>query len=224
MKEIERFVSEILRFRGSRSKANKCFLPLRTFVNSPRTVSQSKWISMIHVAGPCPMWNILQDPTCDLDGEIAWEGERRTKRRQLFTRVLYACITKNPPRFKRLFLPSFPSFQRSHDSLISCTCFGGKGNRVYLRFFSFFRLFYLIPFPPSSFFFLDKKTRNCFRSTRRSRTKRTWRRMRTTPSPASRKRVSRVSERKSRRVENYTVKLISPIDLTFILPDALKPA
>ena len=105
---------------------------------------------MIHVAGPCPMWNILQDPTCDLDGEIAWEGERRTKRRQLFTRVLYACITKNPPRFKRLFLPSFPSFQRSHDSLISCTCFGGKGNRVYLRFFSFFRLFYLIPFPPSS--------------------------------------------------------------------------
>lgn len=60
---------------------------------------------MIHVAGPCPMWNILQDPTCDLDGEIAWEGERRTKRRQLFTRVLYACITKNPPRFKRLPSP-----------------------------------------------------------------------------------------------------------------------
>lgn len=40
--------------------------------------------------------------------------------------------------------------------------------------------------------------------------------MRTTPSPASRKRVSRVSERKSRRVENYTVKLVL-IDLTFIL-------
>lgn len=50
--------------------------------------------------------------------------------------------------------PPFPSFQRSHDSLISCTCFGGKGNRVYLRFFSFFRLFYLIPFPPSSPSFL----------------------------------------------------------------------
>lgn len=60
----------------------------------------------IHVAGPCPMWNILEDPTCDLHGEIAWEGERRTKRRQLFTRVLYARITKNPPRFVLLLLVS----------------------------------------------------------------------------------------------------------------------
>lgn len=131
-------------------------------------------------------------------------------------------------KIRRVSSSSFrtlPSFQRSHDSLISTSFAGTRRNTRWKRksrvspIFSsppFFHVYIKFYCPPLFFSFLDKNTRKCFRSTRRSRTKRTWRRMRTTPSPASRKRVSRVSERKSRRVENYTVKLVL-IDLTFIL-------
>lgn len=85
----------------------------RLLIHRGRFLSRNESLDP-HVAGPCPMWNSLRDPTCDLDAEIAWEGERRTKRRQLFTRVLYARITKNPPRFVLLVsnAPLFPTISR----------------------------------------------------------------------------------------------------------------
>lgn len=76
---------------------------------------------------------------------------------------------------------TLPSFQRSHDSLISTSFAGTRRNTRWKRKSRVSPIFSSPPFftftlnftAPLFFSFLDKNTRKCFRSTRRSRTKRT---------------------------------------------------